>query len=148
MRPFTLLLLALLASCSPAPEAGLQLVTIESADAGLSLRELPAQTLRSIGLTYGLAVVKTGGLAERAGLRIGDVVFGVNQKKVESREEFNRAMSQQNGRSLDLLVRRGTTDFYVAVELAGAGAGAGSGSGARDGLPKTPIAPKETLLRT
>jgi S1-C subfamily serine protease len=119
-------------------------VTIESADAGLSLRELPAQTLRSIGLTYGLAVVKTGGLAERAGLRVGDVVFGVNQKKVESREEFNRAMSQQSGRSLDLLVRRGTTDFYVAVELAGAGAG----SGARDGLPKTPIAPKETLLRT
>jgi S1-C subfamily serine protease len=117
-------------------------VTIESADAGLSLRELPAQTLRSIGLTYGLAVVKTGGLAERAGLRVGDVVFGVNQKKVESREEFNRAMSQQSGRSL--LVRRGTTDFYVAVELAGAGAG----SGARDGLPKTPIAPKETLLRT
>ena len=144
MRAFTLLLLAILASCSPAPEAGLQLVTIESADAGLSLRELPAQTLRSIGLTYGLAVVKTGGLAERAGLRIGDVVFGVNQKKVESREEFNRAMSQQSGRSLDLLVRRGTTDFYVAVDLAGAGAG----SGARDGLPKTPIAPRETLLRT
>jgi S1-C subfamily serine protease len=136
MRAFALLLLALLASCSPAPEAGLKLVTIESADAGLSLRELPPQTLRSIGLNYGLAVVKTGGLAERAGLKVGDVVFGVNQKKVESLEEFNRALSQQQGgRSLDLLVRRGATDFYVAVDLAG-------------GAPKTPIAPRETLLRT
>lgn len=145
MRAFALLLLALLASCSPAPEAGLKLVTIESADAGLSLRELPPQTLRSIGLNYGLAVVKTGGLAERAGLKVGDVVFGVNQKKVESLEEFNRALSQQQGgRSLDLLVRRGATDFYVAVDLAGAGAG----SGAREGLPKTPLAPRETLLRT
>ena len=144
MRAYVLVLLALLASCNRAPEPGLQLVTIESADAGLSLRELPPQTLRSIGLTYGLAVVKAGGLAERAGLRIGDVVFGVNQKKVGSLEEFNRALSQQGGRSLDLLVRRGTTDFYVAVELAGAGAG----SGARDGLPKIPPAPRETLLRT
>ena len=145
MRALALLLLALLASCSPAPEAGLKLVTIESADAGLSLRELPPQTLRSIGLTYGLAVVKAGGLAERAGLKIGDVVFGVNQKKVGSLEEFNRALSQGK-RSLDLLVRRGATDFYVAVDLAGAGAGAGSG--AREGLPKIPPAPRETLLRT
>ena len=144
MRAFVLLLLALLASCSPAPEAGLKLVTIESGDAGLSLRELPPQTLRSIGLTYGLAVVKAGGLAERAGLKIGDVVFGVNQKKVGSLEEFNRALSQQGKRTLDLLVRRGATDFYVAVELAGAGAG----SGAREGLPKLPAAPRETLLRT
>jgi len=143
MRALALLLLALLASCSPAPEAGLKLVTIESADAGLSLRELPPQTLRSIGLTYGLAVVKAGGLAERAGLKIGDVVFGVNQKRVGSLEEFNRALSQGK-RSLDLLVRRGATDFYVAVDLAGAGAG----SGAREGLPKIPPAPKETLLRT
>ena len=142
MRALASLLLALLVSCSPAPEMGPKMVTIESGDAGLSLRELPPQTLRSIGLAYGLAVVKAGAVAERAGLRIGDVVFGVNQKKVASLEEFNRAVAQQAGRNLDLLVRRGATDFYVAVDLAGAA------PGPREGLPKIPTAPKETLLRT
>lgn len=134
--PYVALLLAvLLASCSPTPDTGLKLVTVD-ADAGLSLRELPPQVLRSIGLSYGLAVVKTGGLAERAGLKIGDVVYGINQKRVNNLDEFNRLLSQRAGGRLGLLVRRGRSDFYVAVDL---------GSG---GAPKGPPAPRDTLLRT
>jgi membrane-associated protease RseP (regulator of RpoE activity) len=140
MRRYSLLILVLLASCGPAPEAGLRLVTIENGDTGLSLRELPPQVLRSIGLPYGLAVVKAGVLAERAGLKIGDVVYGVNQKKVQSLDDFNRLLAQQGSSTLGLLVRRGATDFYVAVDLAGAGA-------PRD-LPKGLPSPRETLLRT
>jgi S1-C subfamily serine protease len=145
MRRYALLLLGLLvgtlaAGCNPLPETGLKLVTIESADAGLSLRELPPHILKSIGLPYGLAVVKAGGLAERAGLKIGDVVYGINQKKVRSLEEFNRLLAAQQGR-LGLLVRRGGTDFYVAVDLAGA-------APPRDGTPKGLPSPRDTLLRT
>jgi S1-C subfamily serine protease len=138
MRRYALLLLVLLASCNPAPETGMRLVTIDSAEAGLSLRELPPQVLKSIGLPFGLAVVNAGALAERAGLKIGDVVYGLNQKKVKSLEEFNQLLAQGGGR-LGLLVRRGHTDFYVAVDLAGAGP--------RDALPRLP-APRDTLLRT
>ena len=140
MHRCALLILILLASCGPAPEAGLRLVTIEGGDTGLSLRELPPQVLRSIGLPYGLAVVKAGVLAERAGLKIGDVVYGVNQKKVQSLEEFNRLLAQQGG-TLGLLVRRGATDFYVAVDLLG-------GTPPREGIPKGLPASRETLLRT
>ena len=105
-------------------------VTIEGPQAlELSLRELPPDALRSLGLRYGLAVVKAAGPAERAGLRIGDVVYGVNQERVGSLEEFNRLLAQRGSRGLGFLVRRGTTDFYVAVDP-----------------PKG--APKETLLRT
>lgn len=147
MRRYALLLLGLLvgaltAACNPLPDTGLKLVTIESADAGLSLRELPPHILKSIGLPYGLAVVKAGGLAERAGLKIGDVVYGINQKKVRNLEEFNRLLAaQQGGGRVGLLVRRGGTDFYVAVDLAGAGP-------PRDGTPKGLPSPRETLLRT
>jgi S1-C subfamily serine protease len=147
MRRYALLLLGLLvgaltAACDPLPDTGLKLVTIESADAGLSLRELPPQALKSIGLSYGLAVVKARGLAERAGLKIGDVVYGINQKKVRNLEEFNRLLAaQQGGGSIGLLVRRGGTDFYVAVDLAGAGP-------PRDSGPKGLPSPKDTLLRT
>lgn len=140
MRWLALLAALLLVSCSPAPETGLRLVTIDAADTALSLRELPPQTLRSIGLAYGLAVVKAGGLAERAGLRIGDVVYGVNQKKLKSLEDLNRLLAQQPGGRLGLLVRRGGSDFYVAVDLAG---------GAPHGGPKgLAPAPRDTLLRT
>jgi S1-C subfamily serine protease len=135
-----LALLVLLAACSPAPapETGLRLVTIDNPDTGLSLRELPPDALKSIGLPYGLAVVKAGVLAERAGLKLGDVVYGVNDKKVGSMEEFNRLLAQQGGGRLGFLVRRGRTDFYVAVDPAG---------GAPHGAPRI-SPPRETLLRT
>jgi serine protease Do len=118
----------------------LRLATIESTGAGLSLRELPPQTLKSIGLGYGLAVVKAGGVAERAGLKIGDVVYGVNQKKVKNLDEFNRLLAAQDGGKVGLLVRRGRSDFYVAVDLAG--------SVLRDGPPRVLPGSRETLLRT
>jgi S1-C subfamily serine protease len=137
MRRLIVVVAVLLAACTPAPEGGLRLATVESPDAGLSLRELPPQVLKSIGLSYGLAVVKAGGLAERAGLKIGDVVYGVNQRQVKNLEEFNRLLAQQGGR-LALLVRRGRTDFYVAVDLADVPREA----------PKGAPSSRETLLRT
>ena len=130
----------MLAACDPVPKPSLKLLTIDAPEAGLSLRELPPQVLKSIGLSSGLAVVRAGGLAERAGLKIGDVVYGVNHKKVGSLEEFNRLLvAQQGGGRIGLLVRRGAADFYVAVDLAGP---------PREGIPKGTPPPRETLLRT
>ena len=138
MRSFALLLLVFLASCTPAPDAG-KLITIDNPDTGLSLRELPPQTLKAIGLPYGLAVVKAGELAERAGLKIGDIVYGVNQRKLKNLQEFNQLLAQQGGSRLGLLVRRGDRDFYVAVDLGGT---------PRDGAPKGMPTSRDTLLRT
>ena len=140
MRQFAILLLALvLGACDPASGVT-KLAIVESPDAGLSLRELPPETLRSIGLPFGLAVVRAGGLAERAGLRIGDVVYGINQKRVKNLEEFNRLLAEQGGGSLGFLVRRGASDFYVAVDPTGAPP--------REGMPKGLPVSRDTLLRT
>ena len=134
-----LLFLLLLAACDRVPQPTLRVLTIDSPATGLSLRELPPQVLKSIGLPYGLAVVRAGGLAERAGLKVGDVVYGVNQKKVGSMEEFNRLLAaQQSGGRVGFLVRRGAADFYVAVDFVGPG----------EGIPKGAPPPRETLLRT
>lgn len=140
MRLLSLLLLLALAGCD-APEEHFRLVTLESPDAlGMSLRELPKATLSSIGLGYGLAVIRLGGTAERAGLRLGDVVYGVNQTKVRNLQEFSKALSQPNeGGRVGLLVRRGKTDLYVPMEM-----------GALRGpdMLKGPRPSTETLLRT
>ena len=140
MRYAVLLVLVLaVAACDKGPRSGGKLAVIDSPEAGLSLRELPAPTLRSLGLSFGLAVVRSGGVAERAGLKIGDVIYGINQKKADSLEEFNKLLSQQDSGSLGFLVRRGGSDFYVAVDLAGVPV-------PRE-IPKGPPA-RDTLLRT
>src|SRR6267143_857794 len=131
MRRLALALLLALAACD-ASESQLRQVTIESPEAlGLSLRELPASALRSIGLSYGLTVVKAGSLVERAGLRVGDIVYAVNQQRLHRIEDFTRIVAAQPGGTLSLLVRRGKADFYVPVDLSGA-----------------PPSARDTLLRT
>jgi S1-C subfamily serine protease len=141
MRRLVLAFLLALAACD-ASENQLRQVTIESPEAlGLSLRELPASALRAIGLSYGLTVVKAGSLAERAGLRVGDIVYAVNQQRLHRIEDFTRIVAAQPGGSLGLLVRRGTADFYVPMDL--------TGTGPRpDGMPKLAPPSKDTLLRT
>ena len=144
MRHAVLLVLALvLGACGDGSRSGAALITIDSREAGLSLQELPATALKNLGLPFGLAVVRSGGVAERAGLKIGDVIYGVNQRKAASLEEFNKLLAQEQSGSLGFLVRRGGSDFYVAVELAGARPGE---LRPRE-LPKGPP-PRDTLLRT
>ncbi len=131
MRALFAALLLALAACG-AQQSPLREVTIESpATLGLSLRELPAAMLRASGLPYGLAVMKAGTLAERAGLRVGDIIYAVNQQRLRNIEDFTRLVAAQEGGSLSLLVRRGTSDFYVPMDLSG-------------GAPES----KDKLLRT
>lgn len=134
-RLLSILLLAFVASACDAPPSQLRQVSIESPpQLGLALRELPASALRSIGLDYGLTVVKAGSLAEKAGLRIGDVVYGVNQQRLRTIEDFTRFAAERPDGRLGLLVRRGGVDFYVPMDLT-----------VPDGMPRPS---KDTLLRT
>ena len=119
MRPLLLALILALAGCD-APRGELRQVTIESPAAlGLSLREMPASALRSLGLGYGLAVVKAGSAAEHAGLRIGDVIYAVNEQRLRSIEDFTRLFASyaDSNAALGLRVRRGKADFYVPIDL-------------------------------
>jgi S1-C subfamily serine protease len=131
-------ILLLLGGCGEATPP-LRQVTIESPAAlSLSLRELPQPALRALGLSYGLYVVKAGALAERAGLRVGDVVYAVNERHIRDVDDFTRLVAEQPP-SLGFRVRRGASDFYVPMEL-GADAPA---------LPDGPRpVSRDTLLRT
>lgn len=135
-----LVLVAALAGCD-APEESFRLVTVESQDQlGLSLRELPEATLKSIGLRYGLAVIRLGKEGERAGLRLGDVVYGVNQTRIRNLQDFSSALTQLQDGRLSLLVRRGKTDLQVPLEI--------GVLPSEDGILRMPRPATDTLLRT
>lgn len=142
MRRLSLLFLLLvaIAACEP-PQEHMRLVTVETPDrSGLALRELPEATLRSIGLGYGLAVVRLGAAGERAGLRVGDVVYGINQTRIRSLHDFSKALAQPGDARMSLLVRRGKNDVQVPVD-----AGLLRPEG---GVLKVPRPATDTLLRT
>jgi S1-C subfamily serine protease len=145
MRALALVLLLALGACD-APEDPLKLVTVDAQEGlEMSLRELPRATLSAIGLGYGLAVIRLGAAAEQAGLRLGDVVYGVNQTRIRSLQDFSKALAQPGNGRVGLLVRRGKTDLYVPLEVGGLRLPPGA---PRDGsrLPLRP--PTDTLLRT
>ena len=136
-RLLPLLTALLLAAACDAPPSQLRQVTIESPpQLGLALRELPASALRAMGLSYGLTVLKAGSAAEKAGLRVGDVVYGVNQQRLRTIEDFTRLAAERPDGRLGLLVRRGGVDFYVPMDLTGT---------SPDGVPRPS---RDTLLRT
>lgn len=141
-RCLVLPILAAAAAACDAPEVEqFRLVTVESQDRlGLSLRELPEATLKSIGLGYGLAVIRLDREAERAGLRLGDVVYGVNQTRIGNLQEFSSALGRLQGSRLSLLVRRGKTDLQVPLEL--------GVLPSEDGILRVPRPTTDTLLRT
>jgi len=141
-RCLVLLILAAVVAACDAPDEQFRLLTVESQDRlGLSLRELPEATLKSIGLGYGLAVIRLGMEGERAGLRLGDVVYGVNQTRIRSLQEFSSALAQQlQGGRLSLLVRRGKTDLQVPLEL--------DALPPEDEILRMPLPATGTLLRT
>lgn len=140
MRALALVFLLALAACDP-PAEHLRLLTVETQDRfGVALRELPEATLNSIGLAYGLAVVRAGSAGERAGLRVGDVVYGVNQTRIHSIQDFSRALAKPGEDRVSLLVRRGRNDVQVPVDA--------ELLRPEGGLLKVPRPATDTLLRT
>jgi PDZ domain-containing protein len=142
MRRLALLLILIAVAACEAPEQEhFRLLTLESQDrVGLSLRELPEATLKSIGLGYGLAVIRLGRAGELAGLRLGDVVYGVNQARIRSLDEFSKALSQPQEGRVSLLVRRGKADLQVPIEI--------RVLRPEGGMLKVPRPSRDTLLRT
>jgi periplasmic serine protease, Do/DeqQ family len=88
---------------------------------GLSLRDLSPEEVRRFGVK-GVFVdgVAPGSLAQRSGLRRGDIILAVNNEPVESLSQFNekieKARNEQRTRVL-LLIRRGGNNLYVVLYL-------------------------------
>jgi serine protease Do len=90
---------------------------------GMTVQELTPEIARNLGVSESKGVVVTnvddGSPADEAGLRRGDVIVEVNQKKVQTVQDYRAAIGRVgSAESLLLLVRRGSNVLYVALKVA------------------------------
>jgi serine protease Do len=90
---------------------------------GLTVQELTPEIARNLGVSESKGVVVTnveeGTSADEAGIRRGDVILELNQKKVESLRDYRAALGRVGSTdSLLLLVRRGSNVLYMALKMA------------------------------
>jgi len=88
---------------------------------GLRLAPLTASERARLGLPAEVvgalvASVRPGSPAARHGLRPGDVIVEIDRERVESADEAAAALERARGESVLLLVRRGDTQLFVAVD--------------------------------
>jgi serine protease Do len=89
---------------------------------GMSVQDLTPEIARSLGLSETKGVVVTNvdddSLADEAGIRRGDVILEVNQKKVENLRDYRAALGRMGSAdSLLFLIRRGNNVLYAAVKM-------------------------------
>lgn len=98
---------------------------------GLQVREVPRDTLKALGVGYGVMVMRVRAPADRTRILPGDVIVGVNHVAIQSMEDFNRLVADHK-RPVALLVRRADSDLYIAFDAAAGQRGNPSRGG---GLP-------------
>lgn len=86
---------------------------------GFFLREPPTADAGALAGTPVVAAVERRSIAERGGLRMGDVVLQVNERPVVTREAAREALADASpDRPLRLVVRRETERIAVTLEPA------------------------------
>ena len=85
---------------------------------GLALSELTVEQRRELKIDYGLLVEDVTGDALRAGLRSGDVILALNNRKLPTVEAYRNAIaSVPVGKVVAILVRRGEGSLYVPLKI-------------------------------
>ncbi|MDO9220768.1 MAG: DegQ family serine endoprotease [Thiobacillus sp.] len=85
---------------------------------GLALSELTVEQRRELKIEYGLLVEDATGDALRAGIRGGDVILAVNNKKLTSVESYRQAIATvPAGKIAAILVRRGEGSLYIPLKI-------------------------------
>lgn len=83
---------------------------------GLTLRAPDSDDLRDVNSAPALLIERVDGVAERAGVQVGDMLLAVDAQPVNSINQVSSAAAQAN-EAVALLIQRGGMKFYVPLRL-------------------------------
>ena len=83
---------------------------------GVAVRALTAEERKKLDITGGVLVEQVSGAAARAGIQMGDVILGVNNKSVSNPEQLKEVVDAAKGR-VAVLVQRENARIFVPVPL-------------------------------
>ncbi len=84
---------------------------------GVAVRPLSPAEQQQADIDGGLLIEQVSGPAARAGLRPGDILLSINGQALRSVEQLRTAL-EQSGKKATLLIERGDSRLFVAVDLA------------------------------
>ncbi len=96
--------------------AGDPAAAAQSGRLGVRVRPLAEHELGATGGQPGLVVQDASGPAAKAGIEPGDVILGVNSRRVHDVADLKAAI-EAGGERVALLVRRGDGEMFVPVDL-------------------------------
>ena len=83
---------------------------------GVAVRSLTDEERKKLDITGGVLVEQVSGAAARAGIQMGDVILGVNNKPVNNPEQLLQLVDAAKGK-VAVLVQRQNARIFVPVEL-------------------------------
>ncbi len=89
---------------------------VAPAKLGVSVRTLTDEERKKLDVTGGVLVEQVSGAAARAGIQMGDVILGVNNKSVNDPEQLKQVVDAAKGK-VAVLVQRQNARIFVPVDL-------------------------------
>ena len=83
---------------------------------GVSVRSLTDDERKKLDVTGGVVVEKVSGAAAKAGIQMGDVILGLNNKPVNDPDQLRKLVDEAKGK-VAVLVQRQNARIFVPVPL-------------------------------
>ena len=84
---------------------------------GMVLSDLTDAQRSALGSDQGVLVESAQGEAARAGVQAGDLILALSNTPVKNVAQFNQLLAHATGKSVALLVKRGTDTVFVPLRL-------------------------------
>lgn len=85
---------------------------------GLAVSDLDTAARNQIGISHGIAVQSSDGVAARAGVQAGDIIMAVGNTPISSAVQFNKIItSASKGSNIALLIQRDNSRLYLPVHI-------------------------------
>jgi serine protease Do len=85
---------------------------------GLIVSNITPAERDQIGITHGIVVQNSDGLAARAGIQTGDIILAVGNTSIDNTAQFNKIIEKTSkGNSIALLIKRDESRLYLPVHI-------------------------------